>query len=237
MKVRLIQEVGTGASLRVYWGGQAWDSQKQDMTWLPDVCPSCLGGGKPGYHDARIHLAGSTTLRDWKLGGRPDDYPDDRWPRACDHCGAPVPGPDSGWVIHREGHTNPDGMLVVHCQVFRERLFDSPSGVSEPGNAYWLECPGLWGKEPGEDFVCPYWDNCTGRHLHVILPNGHDWDVDSRARNCTLPQERTHRCWVRHGDPPDVTVDKAWHTCAAGAGSIGVPGWHGFLRSGHLVLA
>jgi hypothetical protein len=40
---------------------------------------------------------------------------------------------------------------------------------------------------------------------------------------------------VRHGTPPDVTVDKNGLTCNAGGGSIQVPGWHGFLRNGELV--
>jgi hypothetical protein len=78
------------------------------------------------------------------------------------------------------------------------------------------------------------WDNCDGRHLNVVLPNGTDWDVDARATNCTMPNDRNHRCWVRRGDPPDVTVDKNGHTCAAGAGSIAVTGYHGFLHAGKL---
>jgi hypothetical protein len=49
--------------------------------------------------------------------------------------------------------------------------------------------------------------------------------------------DKTHRCWVRHGDPDKgepVHVDKAGHTCAAGAGSIATPGYHGFLHNGQL---
>lgn len=36
------------------------------------------------------------------------------------------------------------------------------------------------------------------------------------------------------GDPTTYDV-KAGLTCVAGAGSISVPGWHGFLRAGELV--
>lgn len=72
-------------------------------------------------------------------------------------------------------------------------------------------------------------------HLHVVLPNGHWWDIDGRAANCTLPQDKTHRCWVRHGTPPHITVDKNGPTCSAGAGSILSDGYHGFLREGRLV--
>jgi hypothetical protein len=32
-----------------------------------------------------------------------------------------------------------------------------------------------------------------------------------------------------------LTVDKNGDTCAAGAGSILTPAWHGFLRNGELV--
>lgn len=83
------------------------------------------------------------------------------------------------------------------------------------------------------------WQNETEPHLMVRCPNGpdswSDWDIDSRASNCTLPDDELHRCWVRHGIPPNITVDKAGRTCQAGAGSILLPHWHGFLRNGELV--
>jgi hypothetical protein len=96
----------------------------------------------------------------------------------------------------------------------------------------------------GEDHRARYqcaWSNCDGRHLYVITPGddgAHPWDVDGRASNCGSPDDKTHRCWVRHGDPtkPETLhVDKAGHTCSAGAGSIGVPGYHGFLHGGRLI--
>lgn len=80
--------------------------------------------------------------------------------------------------------------------------------------------------------------------------------IDAEASNCTRPQretrsdgrtyrtERTHYCWVRHGDPRDplgvktgqpLHVDKNGNTCAAGAGSILQKTWHGFLHNGYLV--
>jgi hypothetical protein len=74
-----------------------------------------------------------------------------------------------------------------------------------------------------------------GHCLVVRLPGGHDWMVDGRCSNCTLPNDNEHQCWVRHGEPPNVTVDKNGLTCGAGAGSIQIPGWHGFLRNGELV--
>ena len=84
---------------------------------------------------------------------------------------------------------------------------------------------------------CPYWDNCDGKHLMVVLPNGHQHDCDARASNCTMPEDRVHRCWIRHGTPPAVTIDKQGPTCAAGAGSIVRGGWHGFIRNGEFVKA
>lgn len=80
---------------------------------------------------------------------------------------------------------------------------------------------------------CQLWDNDSGEHLIVITPGG-AWDVDSRARNCTLKDDRLHRCWIRHGEPPNVTVDKNGVTCGAGSGSILAGDYHGFLREGCL---
>jgi hypothetical protein len=72
-----------------------------------------------------------------------------------------------------------------------------------------------------------------GRCLVVRTPGG-DWMVEQRASNCTMPDDNEHRCWVRHGAPPVVTVNKAGHTCAAGAGSIQCGSYHGFLTNGEL---
>lgn len=77
------------------------------------------------------------------------------------------------------------------------------------------------------------WDNCEGRHLIVHTPGG-SWDIDSRAANCDKRDERTHRCWVRHGEPPSIHVDKNGNTCGAGAGSIQCGSYHGFLHNGEL---
>lgn len=78
------------------------------------------------------------------------------------------------------------------------------------------------------------WQNEIEAHLIVKTPGG-DWDIDSRASNCTLPNDKLHRCWVRHGEPPNIDVNKSGITCKAGAGSIIVGGWHGFLRNGYLI--
>jgi hypothetical protein len=66
----------------------------------------------------------------------------------------------------------------------------------------------------------------------VKCPGGRDWIIDGRARNCSMPEDDTHRCWIRHGEPPAITVGKAGgFTCAAG-GSIRAGRYHGFLVNG-----
>lgn len=77
----------------------------------------------------------------------------------------------------------------------------------------------------------------SGPHLEVILPDFTPWNIDSRAGNCGSPEDFEHRCWVRHGEPPAITVDKSGPTCVAGSGSIDSGTWHGFLRDGQLVVA
>jgi hypothetical protein len=62
-----------------------------------------------------------------------------------------------------------------------------------------------------------------------------EWHIDGRANNCDMPGDKEHRCWCRHGTVgEEIHVDKIGKTCGAGAGSIGVPGFHGFLHHGVL---
>jgi len=107
-------------------------------------------------------------------------------------------------------------------------VYDTEDGELHPGDMFFAP----WSHHSGKCFAG--WTNCDGRHLHVVLPNGATWNIDGRASNCTLPNDTEHRCWVRHGEPPNITVDKAGHTCAAGAGSILSGDYHGFLRNGWL---
>lgn len=111
----------------------------------------------------------------------------------------------------------------------KHRLWSTEDGELHPGDMFWAS----WLHHDGK---CKYWDNCNDPrgHLLVVLPNGHHWDIDSRANNCTLPNDRTHRCWVRTGEPPHITAGKVGHTCSAGAGSIMSGDYHGFLKDGIL---
>jgi hypothetical protein len=117
------------------------------------------------------------------------------------------------------------------------------------GSMYWWECMDVHHDEAGNE-IGRYkgngqWNNDDGRHLIVIVPgyrdpatgiwSPHRWDVDSRCNNCGSPNDRVHRCWVRHGEVPRITVGKGpGPSCNAGAGSIMVGEWHGFLQDGIL---
>lgn len=131
------------------------------------------------------------------------------WDGACTACGARIPW-DGDEVYGGSGNVP---------------VYDTPSGKPEPGCLFWAD------QHP--DRPCySRWENCDGLHLHAVLPNGRQWDIDSRANNCGSPQDGQHRCWIRHGEPPAVHVDKAGLTCTAGAGSIAAGDYHGFLHHG-----
>lgn len=126
------------------------------------------------------------------------------------------------------GETPPADVYVSRSM---SGVYNTASGRPEPGDLYfadWYPC--------ADGGRCIHgWTNCDGHHLIGILPNGHAWDIDGRASNCTMPSDTAHRCWVRHGDPEKgepVHVDKSGHTCAAGAGSIISGDYHGFLHGG-----
>lgn len=101
-------------------------------------------------------------------------------------------------------------------------LNDAPPGAI--WRATWYEGEELHDRVVGQD----------GQSWCCKMPGGRTWLIDSRASNCGLPDDDTHNCWIRHGVAPNFTVDKNGPTCSAGAGSIVVPGWHGFLRNGVL---
>jgi hypothetical protein len=234
MRARFIRQVGVRGWLRIYWDREVVtqiDPCEQCGTHVQKTslktCPNCLGGGHAGYHDGTTLIA--DLIGDFdviptgsSLFGEKESFSADRWPTKCNHCGAPVPANE---VLTQVGQ---EGFLVNH-QVFVKRLYDSPSGDVEPGDLHWLK----W-HDAGE---CPYWDNCDGLHLNARVPNGDHWDITSRASNCTMKNDRQHRCWVLHGRPEDGTVhvDKAGVTCQAGAGSIQTGSWHGFLHNGQWV--
>jgi hypothetical protein len=142
-------------------------------------------------------------------------YDDLRWPT---HCACGYEFPDS-----------------VGRQFFPEELYGR-EGTAELVTLRNAPHGAMWYATWMEDY--PAMCGPDGKAL-VVKVHGREWLVDSRASNCTMPDDNVHKCWIRHGSPPNVTVDKQGHTCAAGAGSIWVgmnspDGWHGFLRNGFL---
>lgn len=194
-----------------------------ERQWLRRFCHSdkekCTGAGSWGYHNAKVLLRDALIV--WtESGGRKViksqswDESDPRWPVRCEHCDYEFAESDCKQVFRRTLYKMPSGDLTT--------IEDAPPG------AMWFAD---WMLVDGSNL----WRGPDGRCLAVKCPGGHQWMIDGRASNCTLPNDNAHKCWVRHGTPPKVTVGKDGLTCQAGAGSIQTPNWHGFLREGLLV--
>jgi hypothetical protein len=78
------------------------------------------------------------------------------------------------------------------------------------------------------------WCGADGKCYFCETPGG-TWMIDGRANNCNLPNDKVHKCWVRTGEAPNFTAGKEGNTCSAGAGSIKIGKYHGFLINGELV--
>jgi hypothetical protein len=198
-------------------------------------------------HDARVELGvveaeeyptsyclrdSEDTADDWKTGTITRTDP--RWPAQC-VCGYVFADADTLQVNYEKLYEVRGGVRDGE----RHTLRDAPIGAM--WDADWFR--GCAGGEP--------WTGPDGLCLVVKTPGG-DWMVDGEASNCTRTQYgpkvvdgteyqkawlgRTHYCWIRHGDPRtgNVHVDKDGDTCAAGAGSILIGGYHGFLHNGYL---
>jgi hypothetical protein len=180
-----------------------------------------------GYHSALVYTGQEPAIYTESdgyrhLAIRPDvEHDDPAWPTECEKgCGYAFTDEDhwQSWQELLYRRTDTSELRVLHTGA------PAPfAPAAEPGacwDAWWM----------------PFSRGVDGIYLMVRLPDGHDWAVDSQASNCTRPGE-PHHCWIRHGDPREchVTVDKNGDTCSAGAGSIGSPNWHGFLRDGQLV--
>lgn len=170
-------------------------------------------------HDAQVPIEDGPAV--WGDEGtyliEPMQWPHDdpRWPTHCE-CGYEFQEDDqwqlSNDLIYRRADTGEEMTLR-----------DAPAG------AMWYA-----------PWIRNTWQGPDGKCLIVRLPERRDWIVDSQASNCGMPDDPgqlRHHCWVRHGVPPEITVDKAGATCSAGAGSIATDKWHGFLRGGYLVVA
>jgi hypothetical protein len=137
-----------------------------------------------------------------------DKYQSD-WPTHCD-CGYEFTEADPKQIFSRRKYVDDKGNFTT--------TEDAPVGAI--WRAHWYEeVKGMSGTD-GKCYVCK-------------TPGG-DWVIDGRASNCTKPDDSEHKCWCRHGEAPNFTVNKAGNTCAAGAGSILIGDYHGFLTNGEL---
>lgn len=104
---------------------------------------------------------------------------------------------------------------------------DLPTGALWDGNAD--------ARDPSKRSEWPSEAGADGLSIICKLPGRHTWHIDGQASNCDMKDDTAHRCWVRHGTVgEELHVDKNGLTCGAGAGSISVDGYHGFLHNGEL---
>lgn len=198
-----------------------------DRRWLRRYVFEHDGGWTcaEGWHEARVPIQDGRVIPSLEHPGcvkEPETWAflhDPRWPTHCDEgCGYAFTAQDRRQVltrrVYRVAATIDGAELAVGAETTLE---DAP-----PGAQWYADWMGPWAQGP------------DGRCLIVRLPDGHDWMVDAEATNCTRKGDTSHRCWIRHGTPPLVTVDKDGETCHAGAGSIATPGYHGFLQAGIL---
>lgn len=177
------------------------------------ACP-----GPMSFHDAMVpwvDAVATPNMRGSYSYERPGDAPFGQWPTTCS-CGYVFTDNDPKQYFTRLLYSRADMPLLLPI----------------PWEAY----------GPGAMRNCPWmatikdWTGADGLAIMVKCPpNGREWHIDARASNCSLPDDNVHKCWVRHGEPPNLTVNKDGVTCTAGAGSIQMPDWHGFLEKGYLV--
>lgn len=171
-----------------------------------------------GYHDAAVPAGRAPAVTDADgyvfVNAPAPPASDPRWPMSCDYCDYRF---ESG-----------DGRQMRQVRVYR-----CPDTGEE-----WAQDELPPGAMFDADWLPSAWKGPDGIALVVILPTAdrHPWHLDAESSNCTRKGDRGHKCWVRHGDPRTdrITVDKNGETCQAGAGSIAVDGYHGFLHNGVL---
>lgn len=167
------------------------------------------------YHNAEQHIGDLYPMMVPELD---DILPEDpRWPTRC-WCGHVFTDADAYDIIQKDLYRRSDTGEIV------EGLVGAPAGAVY--RATWMESRNYPKGPDGCIYLC-------------VLPDGHVWNIDSRSSNCSSPADTQHRCWLRHGQAPEFSVDKTGgQTCNAGAGSIQSPkGWHGFLTNGFLTTA
>jgi hypothetical protein len=172
-----------------------------------------------GYHDTKISIGDEPEEPSKEEPGYITNgctpapgHEDTRWPAVC-ACGYAFREEDE-WQRFVE-------RLYARVDTGEEMtLRDAPAGA-------------MWEADWFDQFYTP-----QGSHVLVVRTPGGEWCIDSQASNCTIPDDKHqehHHCWLRSGEPPDVTVGKSGgETCGAGGGSILMNGYRGFLRAGWL---
>lgn len=167
------------------------------------------------YHDAQILIGDDVIQKDSKGFWLPyipekEHEKNCNYPTKCNSCEYLFKEDDCRHIFNQEIYKDVEGK-----EYFLQHLV--------PGTIYrmpWLE-------------EKPNFRGIDGKSYGVQTPGGF-WVIDSRAKNCTRPNDLIHKCWCRHGEAPNFTVDKDGFTCEAGAGSIQCGSYHGFLRNGYL---
>ncbi len=132
-----------------------------------------------GYHNAEFHLGDfdssfDTEYSDDETRKIPHNFPS--WPAQC-ICGYRFVDSDSWQVRDERLYRRADnGELVTRDDKIPGMMYD----------ATWHH--GIEG-----------WCGPDGKALHVVLPNGQTWAIDSRCSNCTMPDDNVHKCWCAPG--------------------------------------
>jgi hypothetical protein len=183
--------------------------------------PYCSRCGNHNFSEEAIRKSSGSKGRVW--------HRKDTWERADNLNDF---GPGAMWYITWYSRTE---ISCLNCNVrFDKDTRDDFTWLM--GETYTHKC-GAATISQSLGYWHPHFDNVTfpDPPLCVRTPGG-DWVIDSRASNCPLKEDNTHKCWPRQGTAPSITVDKAFgNTCGAGGGSIISGNYHGFLRDGFLV--
>jgi len=217
VRVQLVVPVAAEFHARAFWGVDS------------DGKRACAASWK-GYHDSKTFLRRVEGIA--AEGTEPDSsdsVPAEAWPTACAFCGEAAP---EHAVRHVSVSTVYRGTVDGEERVGLQGKPGSRFGL-RPGDAFWA----TWFHSHGEEVGCHAgWTNCADErgHLHLVLPDGHHFDCSSRAKNCSRPKDKKHRCWSVEGTPEggDLSLGKGGDTCKAGAGSVDTGTWHGFVRDG-----
>jgi hypothetical protein len=177
-----------------------------------DADNRCCGPGSFGYHNAEVIIEPRLELFVNPISGRDHTFSQDdrRWPKVCQQCLYEFRTDDEWQVNYGRLYARTDNQELV-------TLRDAPAGA-------------MWDASWFLDSL----KRADGRYLILRLPGRYDWEIDGSCSNCDRKEE-PHECWVRHGEPPLITVDKNGNTCRAGAGSvITSTGYHAMLENGIL---